>query len=383
MIKVAIITKQMVIGGTEKALLPMLKQFNPEKYEVDLYLQELGGALFDEIPEWINPIKMPTYSDLSKKEYFKHPIHFAKSVFARFRLSEKNPFYIQCEHTCSCMPIVEKEYDYVISYHAPDAVPFFYAVKNIKAKKRIMWLHFDVEKTNAVNSLAKKYFEKYDRIFSVCQHAKDMFDKNYPELADRSFVFYNLVDVESILNKIKDAPTFNDRFDGKRLLSLGRLDDQKGYDIFLPVVKKLVDENYKIKFYICGNGNRMEALKNQAKDLGIEGNIELFGMLSNPYRYLKDCDIYVQPSRFEGFCTTTNEARMFFKPVVVTDVCGMREQFNDHENGSITGVDSDSLYVAVKELLDNDNLCKKYSDNLEKLNLNQKIDIETIFKGLM
>lgn len=94
---------------------------------------------------------------------------------------------------------------------------------------------------------------------------------------------------------------------------------------------------------------------------------------------MKDCDIYVQPSRFEAFCTTTNEARIFCKPVVVTDVCGMREQFEDHVNGTIVSLEEDALYDGVKELLDDRKLRETYSDNLASLKLDRKIDLKKLF----
>lgn len=379
-LKIAVVTKQMVIGGTEKALLSMLKQFDFQAYELDLYLQELGGELFEEVPGWVNIIKMPTYSDISKAMALHHPFRFIDGVVKRFGMNENEPFYMQCERSCHCMPLVEKQYDVAIAYHAPDAVPFFYVIHNLRANHKIMWLHFDIEQTNAVNSLAEDYFSKYDKIFAVSEQSKAAFDRNYPEQASKSEVFYNLVDVEEIYRKAAIAPSFSDNFSGIRILSLGRLVEQKGYDCFLPVVKRLLNEGYSIKFYICGDGESRTSLERQRFELGLDNDVVFLGMQLNPYGFLRDCDIYVQPSRNEGFCTTSNEARMFKKPVVVTNVCGMREQFEDHVTGTIVPRTEEDLYLGVKELLDNRELCIRYSDNLSKLVLNQKIDLERILR---
>lgn len=378
MIKVAIVTKKMVIGGTEKALLPMLKQFDSEKFVVDLYLQELGGALYDEIPSYVNVIKMPIFSELTLFNKFRQPFYFFKAILNRLQINSDPEYYLQCERACKCMPRVKKEYDIAISYHAPDAVPFFYVINNLYAKKKIMWLHFDVEKTNAVNDTAKKYFSCYDKIFAVSEQSKNTFDRNYPEMAGKTEVFYNLVDTESIRKKATLGPTYNDVFSGIRILSIGRLDEQKGYDLLVPVIKKLLDENYDIKCYICGDGNQYSNLKRLIIEKKVENNFLLLGMQSNPYGYLKDCDVYVQPSRNEGYCTTTNEARMFYKPILVTDVCGMREQITDHVNGTIVDLNTAAIYKGLKELLDHPELRKAYSEQLQELDLNRTIDIERL-----
>jgi glycosyltransferase involved in cell wall biosynthesis len=379
MIKVAIVTKKMVIGGTEKALIPMLKQFDPQEYEVDLYLQELGGALYEELPEWVHAYKMPAFGEMSLKEKIRHPLRLGDAILKRASMNEDEPYYKQCERACHCMPMVEKEYDIAIAYHAPDAVPFFYVIHNLKARQKIMWLHFDIEQTNAVNALAKKYFSRYDKIFAVSNQAKETFERNYPEMADKSEVFYNLVDTEGIIRQSECAPSYQDGFSGIRILSIGRLTEPKGYDLFLPVLRRLLDEGYDLRFYICGDGEKRQELEGQIRQLQLDGRVLLLGMQSNPYGFLKDCDIYVQPSRFEAFCTTTNEARIFCKPVVVTDVCGMREQFEDHVNGTIVSLEEDALYDGVKELLDDRKLRETYSDNLASLKLDRKIDLKKLF----
>ena len=96
MIKVAIVTKKMVIGGTEKALLPMLKQFDSEKFVVDLYLQELGGALYDEIPSYVNVIKMPIFSELTLFNKFRQPFYFFKAILNRLQINSDPEYYLQC-----------------------------------------------------------------------------------------------------------------------------------------------------------------------------------------------------------------------------------------------------------------------------------------------
>lgn len=376
--KIAIVTKKMVIGGTEKALLSMLKQFSPDEYSIDLYLQEMGGELLSELPKWINVFSLPAYHTLSMKQTLRHPLRFLDAIINRLNMNEEEEYYRQCERACHCMPLVEKTYDVAIAYHAPDAVPFYYVIHNLQADKKIMWLHFDIEKTNAVNPLASKYFHKYNQLFSVSRQVKDIFDRNYPELIDKSEVFYNMVDVDDMIKKAKIGPSYTDGNDAVRLLSIGRLTYQKGYDRLLPVIKDLAIRGYHVKLYICGEGEQRGELESIIHDLNLESSVTLLGMQSNPYGYLNDCDIYVQPSRFEGYCTTTNEARVFAKPILVTDVCGMREQLEDHVTGSIVMENENAILDGLIELLESKELRERYRNNLKRQNFDALIDINRI-----
>ena len=99
------------------------------------------------------------------------------------------------------------------------------------------------------------------------------------------------------------------------------------------------------------------------------GNVfYLLGNKKNPYVYMNQCDLYVQPSKYEAYCTTTNEARILNKPIITTDVGGMRDQFIDKETALIVNGEVDDIYKAVKSLIEDDKYRQKLILNLKQKN---------------
>lgn len=380
--KIAIISRAMITGGVEKALIAMLNKLNLENINVDLYLEELGGELFNDIPSEVNVIEIPRNIKNNNYYILKHPIKYIKSIYSKIKIKNEKNYLNQCKLSANCWPIIDKYYDMAISYHAPNTIPVFYTINNIKAGKKVLWLHGDLETNGAVCNDAYKYYKLYDKVFAVSDKVKKSFDDNYTDLAHKSDLFYNYVDEENLRDLSHRGESFSDEFSGTRILTIGRLDHQKGYDLAVEVCSKLKQEGYKIKWYVCGEGNDREKIENLITKYNLQDAFILLGNKINPYGYLKDCDIYVQTSLTEGYCTTTNEARILYKPVVTTNVSGATEQFKDKETGIITEITMDGIYQGIKLLLDNPNIQKKLSHNLEETLSNKIENIDKLIKIL-
>jgi len=119
-----------------------------------------------------------------------------------------------------------------------------------------------------------------------------------------------------------------------------------------------------------GEGVERNRLEKQVKQCNVYNNFILMGIKTNPYPYLRWCDIYVQPSRHEGYCITLAEARCLKKPIVTTDFAGAKEQINNNSTGFITEFDEEQIYIAVKILMDDQKIRQKFENNLTK----QKVD---------
>lgn len=360
--KIAIVTRQMITGGVERALIGMLNVMNYND-EVDLYVEQLGGELFEELPNWINVIEIPRKKwDVQKTSLLER----IKALKARLELYFSKEYVKQCELSARSFPIIAKEYDMAIAYHAPNTIPVFYVIHNLKAKKKVLWLHGDVETNHMIGELAMDYYQRYDKFFAVSRQSKEIFDNHFPELSHRCEVFYNIMDADYLKKQAENAPTYTDDFDGIRILTIGRLDYQKGIDLAVEVCKKLVDAGMSVRWYVCGEGSERKALEEKILNCNIQDYFRLLGNQKNPYGYLRDCDFYVQPSRFEGYCTATSEAKIFAKPIIVTDVCGMREQFVNGKNGIICNVSSDDIYENLVQLCVNKEMCEYMSRSLIK-----------------
>ena len=94
----------------------------------------------------------------------------------------------------------------------------------------------------------------------------------------------------------------------------------------------------------------------------------------------KDCDIYVQPSRHEGYCITLAEAKCFGKPIVTTNFTGAKEQIVKRDTGIIVECNSEDLYKALKEVIDNVELRNRISKNVTKTLADTSSEINKFLK---
>ena len=145
----------------------------------------------------------------------------------------------------------------------------------------------------------------------VSDTGKQIFDQMFPMFRYKTEVFYNIVSPEQVLTLAATATTFSDNYTGKRILTVGRIAIEKGQREAIHALCELVGKGLDVKWYFVGEGNDMESCRSLVKELGLKDRIVFLGCQTNPYGYMRDCDVYVQPSRHEGFCITLAEALCF------------------------------------------------------------------------
>lgn len=376
--RIAIVTRKMITGGVERALIAMLKHFDYTTVEVDLYLEALGGELFHEIPNEVNCIQIPSIHGIKS---IAHPVFAAKKLNAMWRLRSGNHSYIeQCYLSSQMLMPITKEYDIAISYHAPNTVPVFYVIDGMRAEKKILWLHSDLENNAGDTEIAIRYHGLYNQVFAVSPSAKESFLRYHPQMASCTEVFYNYVDADAIWTKAKNGPTFTDEFNGTRILSIGRLAFQKGFDMAVLACRKLIDRGYPVRWYICGEGEDRPKLEKMILDNHLEEVFFLLGNQPNPYHYLLECDLYVQPSRFEGYCITAHEARVLAKPVVITDVAGASDQFINGVTGWIVPINAEAIENQIAYCLEHTEEVYTVQKRLESTSFEQENNLASILE---
>lgn len=377
-VQIAIVSRQMIMGGVERALIAMLNQFNYDDVDVDLYVEKDGGELFAEIPEKVNVSCLLT---VNSQNIINYPVAALRKLLCKSQLKKEGISYLKQNKISSEMLIpIRKKYDIAIAYHAPNTVPMFYVIDKIQAKKKILWLHGNMESNDGDNPLAIEYHRKYDKVFAVSQSVYESFLKYHPDMKKQTEVFYNYVDLESIKHKVETGETYHDGFKGVRILTIGRLAEQKGLDLAIKVCKRLIGKGYSIRWYICGEGEGRNELEKMISENHLQEHFILLGNQDNPYRFLYDCDLYVQPSRCEGFCTTTNEARILCKPVITTDVSGAREQFVDGVTGWIVPIDIEEILKKVEWCIQYPEQLKEITNNLKMMKFQTSEAIDKIFE---
>jgi glycosyltransferase involved in cell wall biosynthesis len=390
--KIIFMLINMNVGGTEKALLNMISEFPEEEYDITILMLEEYGGFLNRIPREVHIEYVTGYKNM--KDVLNLPPHIvALNLFKRGEIIKA--FIIAFLHVLTKAmkdrgiyfqyvlhgyPEMEHEYDVAVAYAGPNDFISYFVINKIKAKKKIQWIHFDITKIGFNKKFSSKMFNKFDKIFVVSNEARNILIDLIPSLKRKTEIFLNIMSSKLINIESKVGDGFNDNFDGLRILTVGRLTSQKGQDIAIRVLAKLVENGYKVKWYCIGEGVLRNKYEFLVEEYDLKDKFILLGVNPNPYPYIAQCDIYVQPSRHEGYCITLAEARCLKKPIVTTDFAGAKEQIENGETGLIVGIDEDEIYNAVVKLINNKELCNEFSYNLAKENFITTGEMEKIYK---
>lgn len=385
--RVLVIGITMAAAGSEKSFLSFASHaIDFSRYDVDLLLAKKEGDFLEKIPKEIHVLEMGEMGEiflLDRKSAFrmigkhflsKNPLRIAFLLpYVLKRLTSGNAdqkafaahrIWLEMMKT---MPNVKKEYDIALAYWGDRTM--FYMIDKVKAEKKIAWLHFDYGKPPREDALYEMYFRACDRVITVSGEIENSLKKALPSVADKVMTVENVIDSEEILCAAEDEADFEDDFSGIRILSIGRICEQKGYDLAVPAVARLASEGYSIKWYIIGKGSAEDeaALAEQIRLCGAENTISILGIRKNPYPYMKNADIYMQPSRHEGKPIAVEEAKVLCKPILVTAYTSAYEQLDGGKLGKIKEISEDGVYRGLKELLDYPDIGKEFSLRLKEL----------------
>ena len=351
----------MNVGGVEKSFLGLLSTLDPEKYDVHIGLLQKKGGFLKQLPQWVivhdcfcgvwdivNWSPLFTIKSLIKQDHFFEAFMHLFLYIIYKATGDRTAFY---RYVLRNDPKIDIIFDEAYAYAGPSSMLDFYICRKINAIKRYGWIHFDIIKYGIDKVMTRRFCKEYEAIYVVSETAKQNFDSVFPEFKERTQVRYNIILTDKIHLYAESAPTFTDDFLGKRILTVGRMSKEKGQDITIQALKILLEEGYSIKWYYVGDGNLRKQCERLAEEYGVKDCVIFLGTQTNPYGYMRDCDIYVQPSRHEGYCITLAEARCFTAPIVATNFTGAEEQLNTHPRSVVTGMSAEDLAKGIIHFL--------------------------------
>lgn len=154
---------------------------------------------------------------------------------------------------------------------------------------------------------------------------------------------------------------------------------QKGYDLAVMAAKILRDSGLNFKWYFVGDGNDRAVIEKDIAEYGLEKHVILTGAKDNPYVYMKNADIYVQTSRFEGYCLALCEARILDKPIVTTDFDVVGDQIVNEQNGLIVSMTGQAIADGIRRLVDDEALRSRLIENLKHEKKGNTEEIEKLY----
>jgi glycosyltransferase involved in cell wall biosynthesis len=374
--KVLFMVINMNIGGTEKALLNMIAEMPSDLFEITVLMLEKTGGFLDAIPSHINVREVESYKSI--KDYYnqapkevvfdlirqKHYVkalnigsYYIVSKFLRKRV-------LLLSFLLKEQPIIKENYDLAVAYAGPMDLISYFVLEKIMAHKKIQWVHFDVTKNGFNKDNESAMYQKFDKVFVVSDEGRQKLIETIPLIAKNTETFKNIVSTKEILKQAKLGKGFEDSFNGLRILTVGRLTSEKGQDLAIKAAAKLVENGFNIRWYCIGDGTAKGKYEQLIEDYQLQDHFFLLGANPNPYPFIEQCDIYVQPSRHEGYCITLAEAKCLNKPIVTTAFTGANEQIKNGETGFVVELNDHSIYKAVKELVESESYREKFKLNL-------------------
>ncbi len=394
--KILIVTHSMELGGAERALLGLLNNIDYGKVRVDLFLERHTGELFEHIPSQVNllpensayacmavpasqvfkklkfGVALGRFVGKKKADEFLRSHSFADGTGVILEYSQK--------HTVRFMPMIsEEEYDLVISF----LTPHYFAAEKTKGKKKIAWIHTDYSVVEIDKNSELKMWDKYDRIISISREVSNSFLKTFPELENKITVIPNMHPETFIKTKADEFKPLDEMPDDGsiRFLSVGRFCTAKNFDNLPFICKELVETHgINVKWYIIGYGTDTQLIESNIRKAGMENNVIILGKKSNPYPYIKRCDFYIQPSRYEGNAVTVNEALILKKPVVITDYSTARSQINHGIDGVIVPLENKACAAGIAEFVRDTELQERIKTNISVADFSNAGYIEELYK---
>lgn len=383
--KILFVINTMGRAGAERALITFMKQFPPEEYDLSLLALINRGELFDEVPDHVHVLNRhpDNGSVLSTRGHIKIAFTLLQCFFRRLSGFLCLPLLFRIRNEQKKSGKIRKDkllwhilangtkppadhFDLAIAYL--EGASTYYVSRQVHAKQKAAFLHIDYRQAGYTPLTDHGAYDKITRIFTVSEGVRKSFLKVYPNYLHKTFLFRNIIDRERILSMARQnessltanlepgsrtAEEIHHFFSCSvpRLLTVGRLHYQKGYDIAIQALKQIQDAGIPAEWFILGEGPDFRVLSDQIEAAGLAGSFHLCGAISNPYPFYDKADLYVHCTRFEGKSIAIEEAQVLGKAIIASDCTGNKEQIEHEKSGLLVALDPQSVADAVIRLL--------------------------------
>lgn len=361
--KILMVAQTLSGGGTEVALVELINHLDTKKYEITLLLMDKDTSFIDRIKRKIK-IKYLKFDDMFWHNLVSMNTMVGKAIKKANINNSLKIYDMALKHIYSS--VFNKRYDLAIDFYGYGSFTTAIVADKVNASKKVTWLH-DAKMSWIKN--VEEYFDKYNKIFCVSKSVKASFDKLYPQIDNKSEVFYNLIDKTNIIRKSTEFVPHNFKKNKFNIVSVGRLTEQKGFDIALESAKILKNRGLNFQWFVVGEGRDRKKLEKKMRKLNLNNFFFFLGQRANPYPYIKNGNVFVLPSRHEGYGLAVLEARVLKKPVIVSNIPVYKEQIINNKNGLISELNAEDLSNKIMKLYYDSDLQEKIDLYLNKENI--------------
>lgn len=392
--RIIIVSHAMEIGGAERALLGLLNSFDYSQYQVDLFLARQEGELLKFIPKEVNILPMNQARYLAVSMKFLISEHEIKMLYGRLKakylakrrvkklgLKADNQVELTYSHKYTWKYIDDinpnTQYDLAISF----LTPHYICLNHVRAKKKVAWIHTDYSTIDIDIEVEQNMWKFYNHIVSISDKVTEAFLEKFPLLEDKIIRIDNIVTKHMIEEQANEKTELEFEI-GKyvTLLSVGRFSYAKNFDNVPQICRAILEKGINVKWYLVGYGGEEPLIRNNIKKYGMEERVIILGKRDNPYPYIKSCDIYVQPSRYEGKAVTVREAQILHKPVVITDFPTAHSQLTDGYDGVIVPLGNEECADGIIKVIKDRALQNELIENMKRAHYSNADEVEKIYQ---
>lgn len=382
------------IGGAEISLIGLLNAIDYSRYEVDLFVYSHQGELMKLIPKEVNllpeiskyaQIEQPMISVL-KRGYVDVVLArlWAKVRFAAYarRVKPKDGsavFQYVANAVTPCLPSLHHlgMYDLAISFLTPHNI----VLQKVQARKKIAWIHTDYSRIDVNAALELPVWNGYDYIASISPDVSRTFLSVFPSLQGKLVEIANILSPAFVRNRAEeqvDLSVFGD--EAVKLLSIGRFTYPKNFDNVPDILRRIREHGIDARWYLIGYGGDESLIRQRIREAGMENYVVIIGKKANPYPYIQACDLYIQPSRYEGNSVTVREAQMLCKPVVVADYPTAASQIQNEKDGVIVPLENAACAEGIVRVIQDAELQSRLIQFLKAHDYGNENEVEKIYK---
>ena len=382
------------IGGAERSLIGLLNAIDYNRYEVDLFIYRHTGEFMNLIPKEVNvQHEIKKYTTLSRpmKEIIQEGYidiavgrmwaHYQAKRFQKKTQAKESIAIFQyvASYTTPFLPSLTHlgEYDLAISFLIPHNI----VRDKVKAKQKWAWIHTDYSFVSLDTAHELPVWDAYDQIISISESVTQGFLSKFPSLKNKIRLMENILSEKFVREQAEEKISLPET-NAIRLCTVARFSYPKAIDRAVHICKAIVDKGVNIVWYIVGYGGDEAMIRKQIQETGMEKHFILLGKQMNPYPFIKACDIYVQPSRYEGKAVTVREAQILGKPVVITNFPTASSQLTDGVDGIIVPNEIEQAAQGISDFIKDTNKQEEIIQYLQIHHYGNEEEVNQIYQAL-
>ena len=354
--KILFVIHAMGYGGAERALVNLLCELPETQFRVDLLCFQRQGDFLTQLPAWVNVLQTPPelkalYGPLKKAGRLALPKLWGKIGSIIFRRTRKERAAWRWRHVFKRrIPQLAEHYDAAVAFTGSE-IQYFIA-DCVSADKRVVFIHNDYRTAGYSAKDDEPYFAKMDRIVSISKRCVEVLEESFPQYRERMLYLANITSSALVKQRAQESVPPEYPADIPVILSVGRLNPQKGFDMAIDAAAILRQRGMNFRWYVVGEGPLQQALQRQIDERGLQEHFILLGARNNPYPYMANCSVLVQSSRFEGKSVVLDEAKMLCVPIVATAYPTVGDQLIDAQEGLVTEMSAQGIADGVQRMLE-------------------------------